>query len=366
MYNDLMNLCNESDAFFFKDFEKDGCIYRIFNYRLTTYTEFLKPNALNCRGTMYDLTDENNPSLVCLPPSKFFNLNENPFTENLDLSGNLLVMDKEDGSLISTYRHNSRIYLKTKGSLTSEQSQDAMRYLNDHHELYNFLDNIHLDGFTVNMEWTAPQNRVVVPHQTEKLTILNARHMKTSEYMNHFELKELMERWGLEEHMVDARLENKAFVDSIKGMNSWESDPIIEGFVVVSSDGVWFKVKTERYLLLHRSKDDVTNLNALFGLIINEQTDDLKSLFHNDQYLMDRINLVESELIPKYDNMIAIVENFYQENNQLERKEYAIKGQAELGGYFGLGMSLYLGREPQYKEFALKNKELFLSELVDM
>ncbi|MFT2622084.1 RNA ligase, partial [Escherichia coli] len=37
------------------------------------------------------------------PMEKFFNLNETPFTMNLDLSKVKYMLAKEDGSLVSTY-----------------------------------------------------------------------------------------------------------------------------------------------------------------------------------------------------------------------------------------------------------------------
>lgn len=75
LYNDLMNLVNETDSsFYFTDQEENGQMYRIFNYRLASYTEFLKPNALNCRGTMFYINENNEfLGLAALPPAKFFN-----------------------------------------------------------------------------------------------------------------------------------------------------------------------------------------------------------------------------------------------------------------------------------------------------
>ena len=42
-------------------------------------------------------------------------------------------------------------------------------------------------GFTVNFEWCAPHNRIVLGYQEPKLSVLNARHNRTGEYMD----------WGL-------------------------------------------------------------------------------------------------------------------------------------------------------------------------
>ena len=82
LYDDLMALVEESEAFYYKDFLAEGVIYRIFNYRLASYTEFLRPGALECRGHMFEVTDDSREArairLASLPVEKFFNLNENP------------------------------------------------------------------------------------------------------------------------------------------------------------------------------------------------------------------------------------------------------------------------------------------------
>lgn len=84
MYQNLMDLCSTNDAFFFKDFQRNQRWYRIFNYRLASYTDFLLPSALECRGIMFEITNEGAEesdyseyiALTCRPQEKFFNVNE--------------------------------------------------------------------------------------------------------------------------------------------------------------------------------------------------------------------------------------------------------------------------------------------------
>jgi T4 RnlA family RNA ligase len=182
----LSQLVDSNDAFYFQDFVLDDVTYRIFNYRMASYTDFLQPAALECRGIMFDVTDINNVGLVCLPQEKFFNLNENPMTMDLALTKVSNIELKADGSLISTYLHNGELRLKSKGSIASEQAIDAMAWLllpeND-----NFRSALKVatsNGFTVNLEWTAPFNRIVISYQKPGLIGLNMRHMDTGAYMS--------------------------------------------------------------------------------------------------------------------------------------------------------------------------------------
>lgn len=66
-YNNLMELIEKNEAFFFKDFNLHDKTYRIMNYRLASWSLFQEPGAMNCRGIMYDVTDPHNVKLVSLP-----------------------------------------------------------------------------------------------------------------------------------------------------------------------------------------------------------------------------------------------------------------------------------------------------------
>ena len=136
LYNDLMALCYDNDSFYYKDICLQSINYRIFNYRLCSYVEFQSYlAALNCRGTMFNITDPTDIQLVCLPPEKFFNYNEGFGQSREHEKGKFGdKMEKMDGSLISTFLHRTHsnvetLQLKSKLSLTSQQAQEAMQLL---------------------------------------------------------------------------------------------------------------------------------------------------------------------------------------------------------------------------------------------
>lgn len=135
IYDDLISLCSQCNAFYHKDVVLNSVKYRIFNYRLGSYEQFHKySSALNCRGIMFNTTDSNKIQLVSLPPEKFFNYEEGDGAKVHQLGRFYLQMEKLDGSLISTYLHpiNSNeqvLRLKSKASVTSEQATQAMKHL---------------------------------------------------------------------------------------------------------------------------------------------------------------------------------------------------------------------------------------------
>jgi T4 RnlA family RNA ligase len=361
LYDDLMNLCSKDDSSFYyvdQTLEDESGFYRIFLYRLASYTEFLHPSALESRGTMFKVDGEH-IELVCLPFKKFFNNLENPMVMDLDFTMVEYVQDKMDGSLISNYPTENGFALKSKGSLKSEQAIDAMEWLNDNannsrsSNLWNFLNWMTDAGITVNMEWTAPHNRIVLPYEKKCLTVLGARDMDTLDDVSFDWLREEMQEWSCEEFLcetTDYGENAQKFIDRIPSMQN------IEGYVITLKTGKKVKVKTDWYVSLHRSKDSVNSAKALFECVVNEAHDDLRGLFPDDKWLNDRINLMESKVRQIYNDVVHRVETFYKENKELDRKEYAILGQQKLPRlYFSLAMSLYTGKEVNYQEWMLKH-----------
>ena len=79
LYEDLISLCSSDESFYCKDLVFDSIKYRVFNYRLGSYSSFhSNPSALNCRGTMFNISNPQRIQLVSLTPEKFFNYEEGP------------------------------------------------------------------------------------------------------------------------------------------------------------------------------------------------------------------------------------------------------------------------------------------------
>lgn len=366
LFDALMELCAPEDApFYFVDHILDGVSYRVFTYRLGQYSDFIKPYARECRGHMFRMRS-NDPTavdrLVAMTMQKFFNLNENPLTMNLDLSkGAALIMDKEDGSLISSYFHGTKLRLKSKTALESEQAVAAMSYLASNAALLAFVEVMTANDWTVNMEFTSPHYRIVVPHQAERLTVLNCRYMHDGRYMPYTSLKALMEAKGCAEHLVkNHEVENlQEFINSVPDLNTG-----VEGYVVQLIEGETFKIKTNGYIALHRLKDSIGSQKRLFEVVVNEAHDDAKASFADDAFILTQIAEMESKVAAIWTKLKTGPIAFHNANKALDRKSFAILGQEQLDRmYFGLAMTLYLDKEPNYKEWMLKHyKELGIKD----
>ena len=348
IYTDLMKLTEDSEAFYFVDQLLDNTIYRIFLYRLASYTDFCQKSALESSGIMFKIDDNDNAiKLVCVPPHKFFNLHENPFTMDIDHRSVTNAFVKEDGSLISTFMHNDELRLKTKGSLSSSQAIDAMTWLDkpENSEMKGLLTYLTNKGITVNLEWTSPNNRIVLEYSKSALIILNMRYNNNGiyiSYMNQFMVKD------------DLNFYKDKSLDELRAAKC------IEGWVCRTKDGQLFKLKTDWYVHLHHTKNSINSSKHLFHNVINETSDDLKQLFVTDTDAISRILIMEDIVEKEYNHNCTLIDNYIIENKLLNKKDYAIKGKKELPKMlFSVAMSKYNNGKLSVKDIMIKNYRVY-------
>lgn len=335
LFDNLMELCQTCDKmkFFYKDFTSPfGTKFRIFSYNFASYTDWCLDDALECRGIMFEI-DENGPvRIASRPMEKFFNLNETPFTMNLDFSKVSLVTAKEDGSLISTFVDAGRLRVKSKGSIYSDQSDAALQwiYRSENDAFRERLLELAKDGYTANLEYVAPDNRIVLDYQEKALVLLNIRHNDTGEYVPY---KELFKDGILRQYLVrgfDIDTSNPDFVNEIRKMEG------IEGFIFEMEDGLKFKLKTEWYCALHHTKDSINNNERLFGSIVANASDDLKSMFAGDTYAFNKVEAFEKVYLTWLSQSLSTLVDLNNQLVGLDRKDFALKAQVALKEQPGL------------------------------
>lgn len=347
LFDNLMTLCSDdNNTFFFVDTTSSmQSKFRIFSYYIASYSEWLKPDALECRGIMFELDDNNNPiRIAARPPKKFFNLFENPFTENIKDDQVGLAFKKEDGSLISSFIDKGEVFLKSKGSLFSQQVLDAQKWLYDERRkpLLECLKWYAENGITINMEWVSPDNRIVLTYEEPRLIILNARHNITGEYID---LEDLVKDQTINQYMVD----NHPFETINELIEEVQELKDQEGYVVYDSKGAEpvFKIKCPWYVHLHSVKSSVSSDKNLWEAVAEGVSDDIKALFETDKASLDRIAKFESIYKKQFSFVYKTAIDIYNKLRGNSRKDYAIESQSILNeiGYpqlFNIIMCLYL------------------------
>ena len=370
-YDLLIQLTETDSEFFYAEQILDNKVYHIFNYRLASYESFMNPKvadsyiALSARGIMFDVTDKENIKIVSRPMNKFFNIEQGEVDRsNMKLVG---YMDKLDGSLISTYLHNGELKLKTKGSIKSEQAIAAMEWLDlpENSEMKNFLKfHTEKNNLTVNMEWTAPDNQIVLFYPEASLRILNMVNNKNGKILTaeNIDKENLVNK---DIFVKSHKIPNMSLDDIIENIRNEQGN---EGYILEFFDSEYnthlVKVKNIWYVNLHQIKSNLNTTSKIIETIIDETSDDVRVLFAEDKHFLDNITRLENVVSPRISKIEADVEKFYSDNKKLSRKDYAIKAQAELQPYMSLAMNLYIGKETNYKEFFKKNIDKIFSDIL--
>lgn len=371
LFKNLMKLTalEENSKFFYRDaFTSLGTKVRVFSYHIASYSDWLLPDALEARGIMFELDSKDQPvRIMARPMQKFFNLNENPMTMNLDLSKIMFYMTKEDGSLISSYQDQGYLFLKSKTSVESEQVKQASSWLNlpENKEFRAAVLETTMQDYTVNMEWVSPENRIVLGYSEPRLIVLNVRHNVTGEYLDPqtiFRIK------GFKGRVVELFEPDENPEEWIKQTRAAEG---IEGYVAVMTDNM-FKLKTDWYCSLHHTKDSISNSKRLWECCAENATDDLRQMFEADKLSLKRINEFDDMYANAFSDSLRYVRDFYNQNRGKDRKEFAIQAQIKTKEddkryLFGLIMITFNGFDAdrmieQIKSMLVKNVDVFVKE----
>lgn len=263
-YDELMELTKNDSDFFFKNCRYDSRLYRIFTYKPMGWMSFTEPASMDCRGIMFDITDgESSAILVSLPPRKFFEYEHDTRDHTLGRIGDKMV--KLDGSLISTYIHKNRntVCLKSKASLDSPQVKIAESILLENTALCKEILALIEQEYTINFELTSPRNRIVLPYEIDRLTLLSIRSHITGENLFGTRLQQFLidrypimmenivsyESFSTIEMLVE---KHRELIGAIRKENTGE------GYVVeiILSDETSYltKVKNTTYLELEKKK----------------------------------------------------------------------------------------------------------------
>ncbi len=220
----------------------------------------------------------------------------------------------------------------------------------------------------MNFEYTSPANQVVLYYGESQLRVLSIRCHLTGETLFGDQLIQFLKEKNFSTTIKNVvsfkriltEITHQKLIENIR--NQTEGEGYVVEIINSNQKSYLVKIKTHKYLLLHQSKFNSKSSKHLFQCVINEQTDDLRSLFINDNDSLDRITKMEDKVRPIFNEIIQTVQLFYEENKYLSRKDYAIKvtNTSNMKIYMPLLMNLYLGKENDYKHFSINHiKDIF-------
>lgn len=306
---------NDNTLFFFNDsVTRMGKKVRIFSYHAAAYEHWLAKDAIECRGIMFEMDENNKPiRVLARPMEKFFNAFENPIA-NVKWDDALYYMTKEDGSLISSFDDNGYLGFKSKTSLYSDQAHWAMEWINDHPLLKKRVHELAENDFTVNFEYVGPKNRIILGYLETSMRILNVRNNSTGEYV---EMDEIYADPILRPYMVDV-FESDCSDEWYEDLRNKED---IEGVVVVFPDK-FVKVKTKWYFSKFDALMAVQSNKKLAMYCINNEIDDVRTMYVDDEAATRKIMAFEKMyhdiLRSDFDQILT----FYNTYRHLDRQTY--------------------------------------------
>lgn len=248
--------------------------------------------------------------IVARPFDKFWNWGEGERRSNGSI---ISITEKMDGSLGILYRDNGQYKIATRGSMKSEQSQWATRWLKDTYDLKRLPDE-----YTLLFEIIYPENRIVIDYEGfEGLVLLAVRNRITGDYLPFFpDVYELAMRYGFPIPKTYT-FNDLAQVIEQCGM----LDANHEGFVIEFSDGSRFKFKGDRYLELHRLISSISyknTLKAIAGGSLQTFMDSLPDEFLNE------VKRWKADIENARDAILQEVEAVFYDAPKDTRKDFAL------------------------------------------
>ncbi|AFY62855.1 polynucleotide kinase/ligase [Samia ricini nucleopolyhedrovirus] len=248
------------------------------------------PAVVECRGLILHLRSYD---VVSRSFDRFFNFQELLHTDAAAhqrlFSANeaFKFYEKIDGSLVKLYYHKDKWHASTRGSAFAENlcaTGVTFKHLilqalqTDTEDLFQSLCELHLNrAYTHMFELTSGFNRVVTVYDHEAaLWYLASRHNATGDYA-HFAHLPLCK--------YPQCYEFANVLQCVKRASKLQN--LEEGFVVYGANGAPLcKIKSEQYLLMHKSQARTQSPAKLAQIVLNGEHDDFLAQFpHLKQFV---------------------------------------------------------------------------------
>jgi T4 RnlA family RNA ligase len=354
---DYLEAIKGSDEFIVKRDEVNGIL--IINYMFACHTTFPDPMLYSgskhrlmvlrrdCRGIKFDI---DTGDVVAKPYHKFFGVNQLPETQSsvIDWSQPHLILDKLDGSLITSFKHPQngwQWHTKMGATDVAKPVHDAVG------EAYRpFCEAMREAGLTNIFEWCSRKQRIVIDYPVDQLILTGIRHNVSGQYVSYPDMVELGERFGIPVvRALEGTAENiQQFLDETADIED------AEGFVIRFETGHAVKVKGLWYSRLHNTKDILSLEKNVWSLLLHDMMDDAKA-FMDDK---DRANVDDFsfEFLRRLQKTALTLQTLVNPHKTLDRKTFAVSIVPTLPPYAkSMAFRLWDGHDPilVLKEFLL-------------
>lgn len=290
--------------------KKDG--YTVIDYVYAGKDTFDDPIRLECRGIKF----REDGYILSRPLHKFFNIGEKQSLEDIDFSEPHEVMEKLDGSMIHTAVIDDEVHFITRMGITDHAITAKKRHMTP--DIEHFARACADFGWTPVFEWTAPDNRIVLPYEKSELTLLALRTKLTGHYFGPKNFDKLFHctiKTVKTYNPFDPK-DSKSMYDSLRRESG------IEGRVIRFADGHHVKVKCDEYVLHHKVMSDFRSKRKMIELILDGGVDDILPIIPKDfvgkvHGLMNALHLFKTTVRGRLTQIVI-------ENAHLDQKSFAL------------------------------------------
>ncbi len=278
------------------------------------------PIVIECRGLVLN---SETFDVVAKSFNRFFNLNQHPEYCEFDFN-NFICDEKMDGSIVLIYAWKDNIFSNTRGTFgqlplegfegTWEQAIGSCLTLEQKGKLANFF--IKYPKITLVFEFCSLYNKVVRQYNTPTLFLLGVfeegqelswNHVNVIAGMLDLKRPETFEFKSIEE--IEKYIQNRA-----------DNDPTFEGVVLRDNKKNRIKVKSAKYLALHKMKggNNCFLEKNLVPFALSGESGELISIYPEVE---TKFKAVEQKINDAY----AVLENVFNESKGIEnQKEFAL------------------------------------------
>jgi len=232
---------------------------------------------MECRSLVVDLEKD---CIALCPYRKFFNLNENPETDERKIRSMIIgaetveFTEKIDGSMQSARWYDNRLLMSGTRAVDPKYSYRLRNGLDFIHANENYLDMIRSDPDTTFIfEYVFPDDEHVVRYNSEDygMYLTGARDCRDGREWTYKEVIEKAERYGVR-HVTMLDIDLDGAIGSLDERKWFEA----EGYVM-SIDGFKTKIKFNDYVLFHARLDDVSTPAGILRAYNRGYIDDIIS-----------------------------------------------------------------------------------------
>jgi RNA ligase len=302
-------IINNCKSFIVKEVIIENQNVEIYNYRLATLSDFRDNDAFELRGLTF-VKSGSGEWVKHILMNKFFNINQTDGWHYNDVKDKKLVriQNKEDGSIISFVKFkNGKVRAKSKMFFDSNQAQMAQKIYDTDLKLQSTIKTMMSANYTPIYELVSPENQIILEYKKTKLVLLQIRNNLSGKYVP-------FSKFNITDDVAEDFDPTKFTLDDLlKAKEKNKSN--IEGWVVTFDDGQMAKIKTDKYLAMHRLiGSNICRENLLVKTILDGDIDDvIASLVPGEK--KNKIIEIEKQVVNNF-NLLVI------EFNKLRKKYY--------------------------------------------